>query len=89
MLLRRWMWIAWPAFLAAGVMEMLVFAVVDPLELQWLAAYTEVVTAQASALSAQRSLLALQWQHQQASVALVEALGGGWQGFQGEAEAPL
>lgn len=42
MLLRRWMWIAWPAFLAAGVMEMLVFAVVDPLELQWLAAYTEV-----------------------------------------------
>jgi hypothetical protein len=36
MLLRRWMWIAWPAFLAAGVMEMLVFAVVDPLEMQWL-----------------------------------------------------
>ena len=42
MLLRRWMWIAWPAFLAAGVMEMLVFAVVDPLEVQWLAAYAEV-----------------------------------------------
>lgn len=42
MLLRRWMWIAWPAFLAAGVMEMLVFAVVDPLEMQWLSAYVEV-----------------------------------------------
>jgi hypothetical protein len=42
MLLRRWMWIAWPAFLAAGVMEMLVFAVVDPLEMQWLSAYGEV-----------------------------------------------
>ncbi|WP_291585699.1 hypothetical protein [Comamonas sp. UBA7528] len=42
MLLRRWMWIAWPAFLAAGVMEMLVFAVVDPLEMQWLSAYIEV-----------------------------------------------
>lgn len=44
-----------------------------------LSAYTEVVTAQASALSARRNLLALQLQHQQASVALVEALGGGWQ----------
>lgn len=42
MLLRRWMWIAWPAFLAAGVMEMLVFAVVDPLEMQWLSVYIEV-----------------------------------------------
>ena len=28
-------WIAWPAFLAACVLELLVFAVVDPLELQW------------------------------------------------------
>lgn len=27
--------IAWPAFLAAGVLEALVFAVVDPHELQW------------------------------------------------------
>lgn len=36
MLLRRWMWIAWPAFLAAAAMEMLVFAFVDPLELRWL-----------------------------------------------------
>lgn len=36
MLAQRWMWIAWPAFLAAAVMEMLVFAFVDPLELNWL-----------------------------------------------------
>jgi hypothetical protein len=27
--------ILWPAFLMAGVMEMLIFAVVDPTELQW------------------------------------------------------
>lgn len=31
----RWMWIAWPAFLVAGLMEMAVFAVVDPADLQW------------------------------------------------------
>lgn len=35
MLAQRLMWIAWPAFLLAGVMEMLVFAVVDPQNLQW------------------------------------------------------
>lgn len=35
MLAQRLMWIAWPAFLLAGVMEMLVFAVVDPQDLQW------------------------------------------------------
>jgi hypothetical protein len=27
--------ILWPAFVAAGVLEMLVFAVVDPTELHW------------------------------------------------------
>lgn len=27
--------VLWPAFLAAGVLEMLVFAVVDPAELHW------------------------------------------------------
>jgi hypothetical protein len=32
----RLMWIAWPAFMAACVLELLVFAFVDPLELQWL-----------------------------------------------------
>jgi hypothetical protein len=32
---QRWMWIAWPAFLVAAVMEMLVFAMVDPSDLYW------------------------------------------------------
>lgn len=32
---QRWMWIAWPAFLVAGVLEMLVFALVDPADLHW------------------------------------------------------
>lgn len=41
--------------------------------------YTEVVTAQVSALSAQRALLQLQVNRQLAVVALVQALGGGWQ----------
>ena len=41
--------------------------------------YTEVVTAQASALAARRSVMQLQLQRQQAAVALIQALGGGWQ----------
>ena len=41
--------------------------------------YTDVVTAQASALSAQRALLQLQVNRQLAAVTLVQALGGGWQ----------
>lgn len=36
MLAQRLMWIAWPAFLVAAVLEMLVFALVDPSELHWL-----------------------------------------------------
>lgn len=32
---QRLMWIAWPAFLMAGVLEMMVFAFVDPESLQW------------------------------------------------------
>ena len=32
---RKAMTIAWPAFLMAGVLEALVFVVVDPLELHW------------------------------------------------------
>ncbi|NIM43652.1 MAG: hypothetical protein GTN84_20650 [Hydrogenophaga sp.] len=32
---RSWMWVGWPSFLMAGVLEMLVFAVVDPSELHW------------------------------------------------------
>ncbi len=41
--------------------------------------FTEVVSAQASALSAQRALLQLQVSRQLAVVTLVQALGGGWQ----------
>lgn len=32
---RKLMWIAWPSFLAACVLLVVVFALVDPLELQW------------------------------------------------------
>lgn len=32
---QRWMWIVWPAFLVACVLEMLVFALVDPEEMTW------------------------------------------------------
>lgn len=42
--------------------------------------YTEVVSAQASALSARRSLVQLQADLQTNAVALVQALGGGWRG---------
>lgn len=35
MLTQRIMWIAWPAFLVAGLLEVLVFAVVDPSDLHW------------------------------------------------------
>lgn len=43
-----------------------------------LAAYTEVVTAQASSLSAQRAVMQLQLQRQQGAIGLIQALGGGW-----------
>lgn len=33
--MRRWMAILWPSFLMAGVLEMLVFALVDPADLHW------------------------------------------------------
>ncbi len=36
MLRQRLMWIAWPAFLMAGVLEMLVFAMVDPQDMHWM-----------------------------------------------------
>lgn len=29
------MWVGWPSFLMAGVLEVLVFALVDPSELHW------------------------------------------------------
>jgi len=35
MLSHRLMWIAWPAFLMAGILEVLVFGMVDPQDLQW------------------------------------------------------
>ena len=38
MLMQRWMWIAWPAFLVACLLEMLVFALVDPEALHWFGA---------------------------------------------------
>jgi NodT family efflux transporter outer membrane factor (OMF) lipoprotein len=43
-----------------------------------LVAYTDVVTAQATALSARRSLLQITLSRQTAAVAMVSALGGGW-----------
>jgi hypothetical protein len=36
MLRQRLMWIVWPAFLMAGVLEVLVFAMVDPQDVHWL-----------------------------------------------------
>lgn len=42
--------------------------------------YTEVVTAQVSALNARRALAQVQADRQTAAVALIQALGGGWQG---------
>jgi NodT family efflux transporter outer membrane factor (OMF) lipoprotein len=41
--------------------------------------YTEVVQAQATALSARRALVQVQADRQTAAVALIQALGGGWQ----------
>ncbi|SCX61500.1 efflux transporter outer membrane subunit [Variovorax sp. EL159] len=42
-------------------------------------AYTDVVTAQVAALSARRTLVQVQLNRQTAAVALIQALGGGWQ----------
>ncbi|MDB5947883.1 MAG: outer membrane protein-like protein [Ramlibacter sp.] len=43
--------------------------------------YTDVITAQATALSARRALAQLQSDRQTAAVALIQALGGGWAGI--------
>lgn len=32
---QKLMWIGWPSFLMAGVLELLVFAVVDPQDMSW------------------------------------------------------
>ncbi len=45
---------------------------------QGLVAYTDVVTAQASALSARQTLSQLVSQRQASAIALIQALGGGW-----------
>lgn len=42
--------------------------------------YTEVITAQATALNARRALVQLQSDRQTAAVALIQSLGGGWAG---------
>jgi NodT family efflux transporter outer membrane factor (OMF) lipoprotein len=44
-------------------------------------AYTDVVTAQATALSARRDLASARVSRQTAAVALVQAIGGGWTGL--------
>ncbi|SEL85479.1 efflux transporter, outer membrane factor (OMF) lipoprotein, NodT family [Variovorax sp. YR750] len=41
--------------------------------------YTDVVTAQAAALSARRTLVQLQVSRQTTAIALIQAMGGGWQ----------
>jgi outer membrane protein TolC len=45
---------------------------------QGLVAYTDVVTVQASALSARRALMQVSLNRQTAAVNMVSALGGGW-----------
>ena len=44
------------------------------------AAYTELVIAQVAALNARRALVQAQADQQTAAIALIQALGGGWQG---------
>jgi hypothetical protein len=36
MLIRKLLWILWPAFLGACLLQLVVFALVDPQEVQWL-----------------------------------------------------
>lgn len=47
MTIRCTLQILWPAFVAAGALEMLVFAVVDPAELRWFGGAPIVRSAQA------------------------------------------
>ena len=39
---QRWMWIIWPSFLVAGLIEVFVFAFVDPLDLHWFGHHVEL-----------------------------------------------
>jgi len=45
---------------------------------QGIVSYTDVVTSQATALGARRALLQVSLQRQTAAVAMISALGGGW-----------
>ena len=36
MLKQRLMCIVWPAFIVAGLLEMMVFAVIDPIDIHWM-----------------------------------------------------
>jgi hypothetical protein len=42
MMSQRMMWIAWPAFMVAAVLEVLVFSVVDPQDLHWFGQPVEI-----------------------------------------------
>ena len=42
MKMQKLMWIAWPAFLVAGLLEILVFAMVDPRDLHWFGQPVEI-----------------------------------------------
>lgn len=42
MLAKKLMWVLWPSFLSACLIEMLVFAVVDPQDLHWLGRNMEI-----------------------------------------------
>ena len=48
---QKWMWIAWPSFLMAGVLELLVFAVVDPQYMHWFGHPLEISRQAAYTLS--------------------------------------
>ena len=37
--MRKWMWILWPSFLAAGLLSGLVFAFIDPADVFFLCTY--------------------------------------------------
>ena len=39
---QRWMWITWPSFLVAGLIEVFVFAFVDPQDLHWFGQHVEM-----------------------------------------------
>lgn len=44
---QRLMWIAWPSFLVAAILELIVFSFVDPQDMHWLSS-TEEISRQAA-----------------------------------------